>query len=111
MVSRAIQLEGASSGAQTDPDLSCAAANSWGTSVGSGAISLTRACVIGGLMDWLGAVTLGSGACSYLVQAASVADHCVQARVFAVFAAQTAIHQHTAGVSPASLRVAGRCGV
>lgn len=36
-------------------------ANSWGTSVGSGAIPLRWACIIGGLMEWLGAVTLGYG--------------------------------------------------
>lgn len=38
------------------------AANSWGTSVGSGAVTLTQAVVTGGLMDWLGATLLGSGA-------------------------------------------------
>lgn len=38
------------------------AANSWGTSVGSGAISLRNAVVLGGLMDWLGAATIGAGA-------------------------------------------------
>ena len=37
------------------------AANSWGTSVGSGAISLRWAVVLGGLMDWLGASALGAG--------------------------------------------------
>ena len=37
------------------------AANSWGTSVGSGAVTLTQAVVTGGLMDWLGATLLGSG--------------------------------------------------
>jgi len=36
-------------------------ANAWGTSVGSGAISLRAATVIAGLADWLGAITLGSG--------------------------------------------------
>ena len=39
----------------------------WGTSVGSGAIKLSRAVLIGGLMDWLGATLLGSGMCSELV--------------------------------------------
>lgn len=37
------------------------AANSWGTSVGSGAISLRWAVILGGLMDWLGASALGAG--------------------------------------------------
>ena len=36
-------------------------ANSWGTSVGSGAIGLRRALLIGGAMELLGAVTLGYG--------------------------------------------------
>jgi sodium-dependent phosphate transporter len=35
------------------------AANNWGTSVGSGAVSLRWALLIGGLMDWLGATMLG----------------------------------------------------
>jgi hypothetical protein len=33
-----------------------------GTSVGSGAVPLRYAVIVGGLMDWLGAVTLGAGA-------------------------------------------------
>eukprot|EP00892_Ulva_mutabilis_P005026 jgi/Ulvmu1/2896/UM146_0038.1 len=37
------------------------AANSWGTSVGSGAVTLTQAVMTGGIMDWLGATLLGSG--------------------------------------------------
>jgi solute carrier family 20 (sodium-dependent phosphate transporter) len=37
------------------------AANSWGTSVGSGAVSLKHAVIVGGLMDWLGAIMLGAG--------------------------------------------------
>lgn len=37
------------------------AANSWGTSVGSGAISLRAAVMTGALMEFLGAVTLGYG--------------------------------------------------
>ena len=37
------------------------AANAWGTCVGSGAIPLLQAVVLGGLMDWLGATTLGAG--------------------------------------------------
>lgn len=36
-------------------------ANSWGTSVGSGAIGLRRALLIGGAMEFFGAVTLGYG--------------------------------------------------
>ena len=53
------------------------AANSWGTSVGSGAVQLKWAVIVGGLMDWLGAATLGAGArdkmdlsnheCSYIL--------------------------------------------
>ena len=38
------------------------AANSWGTSVGSGAVQLKWAVIVGGLMDWLGAATLGADA-------------------------------------------------
>lgn len=37
------------------------AANNWGTSVGSGAVPLRWVLLIGGLMDWLGAATLGHG--------------------------------------------------
>jgi len=37
------------------------AANSWGTSVGSEAIPLKYAVVVGGLFEWLGATTLGYG--------------------------------------------------
>jgi solute carrier family 20 (sodium-dependent phosphate transporter) len=36
-------------------------ANSWGTSVGSGAISLRNAVLIGAVMEFIGAVTLGHG--------------------------------------------------
>ena len=36
-------------------------ANSWGTSVGAGAISVVGACIIGGAMEWIGAITLGFG--------------------------------------------------
>lgn len=43
------------------------AANSWGTSVGSGAVTLTQAVVTGGLMDWLGATLLGSGAAAHML--------------------------------------------
>lgn len=39
-------------------------ANSWGTAVGSGALPLLPAVVIGGAMDWLGAVLLGYGVSS-----------------------------------------------
>jgi sodium-dependent phosphate transporter len=37
------------------------AANSWGTSVGSGAISLRWGCFVGGIMEWAGAVAVGYG--------------------------------------------------
>ena len=37
------------------------AANSWGTSVASGAISVRSACWAGSLLEWLGAVALGGG--------------------------------------------------
>lgn len=37
------------------------AANSWGTSVGSGAITVTQAVILGGIMEWLGALGLGYG--------------------------------------------------
>ena len=37
------------------------AANSWGTSVGSGAVSVTAAVLLGGVCEWLGAVGLGYG--------------------------------------------------
>jgi sodium-dependent phosphate transporter len=36
-------------------------ANSWGTSVGSKAISCTKACLLGGIFELLGAVALGAG--------------------------------------------------
>lgn len=36
-------------------------ANSWGTSVGSGAISLRSAVIVAAIMEFLGAVTLGHG--------------------------------------------------
>lgn len=36
-------------------------ANSWGTSVGSGAISLRTACMLGGICEFLGATFLGAG--------------------------------------------------
>lgn len=39
-------------------------ANSWGTTVGSKALNVRTACLIGGLADWLGAVTLGYGVSS-----------------------------------------------
>lgn len=35
-------------------------ANSWGTTVGSGAISLRQAMLVGGFMEILGAITLGT---------------------------------------------------
>eukprot|EP00884_Botryococcus_braunii_P014488 jgi/Botrbrau1/2303/Bobra.101_2s0124.1 len=37
------------------------AANSWGTTVGSGALPLFWACIIGGFMEWAGATALGYG--------------------------------------------------
>ena len=43
-------------------------ANSWATSVGSGAISLGRACVIAGGMNWLGAISLGYGVSSKITK-------------------------------------------
>jgi len=39
-------------------------ANAWGTSVGSKAISVKYACIIAGLMNWAGAVSLGYGVSS-----------------------------------------------
>jgi sodium-dependent phosphate transporter len=36
-------------------------ANAWGTSVGSGAISLKKAVLVAALTDFLGAITLGYG--------------------------------------------------
>eukprot|EP00933_Yihiella_yeosuensis_P024562 TRINITY_DN19047_c0_g1_i1.p1 TRINITY_DN19047_c0_g1~~TRINITY_DN19047_c0_g1_i1.p1 ORF type:complete len:580 (+),score=82.71 TRINITY_DN19047_c0_g1_i1:64-1803(+) len=36
-------------------------ANAWGTSVGSGAISLRKACLLGGFSEFLGATLLGAG--------------------------------------------------
>jgi hypothetical protein len=41
------------------------AANNWGTSVGSGAVPLRWALLIGGLMDWLGASLLGHSTLSF----------------------------------------------
>lgn len=43
-------------------------ANAWGTSVGSGALRLRTACLIAGLMDWLGAITLGYGVSSKITK-------------------------------------------
>merc|ERR1719204_1646084 len=37
------------------------AANSWGTSVGFGAIGVTKAVLLCGFFEWLGATTLGYG--------------------------------------------------
>ena len=37
------------------------AANSWGTTVGSGALGLRQALLLGGLFEWMGAATLGYG--------------------------------------------------
>jgi len=50
-------------------------ANSWGTSVGSGAISLRKACLLGGLAEFLGATFLGAGVSSTIQKGvASVLD-------------------------------------
>mmetsp|Transcript_4877 Transcript_4877/g.10218 ORF Transcript_4877/g.10218 Transcript_4877/m.10218 type:complete len:543 (+) Transcript_4877:19-1647(+) len=49
-------------------------ANAWGTSVGSGAIKLRTACIIAGLCDWLGAVTLGYGVSSKITKGVSEVD-------------------------------------
>jgi len=43
-------------------------ANSWATSVGSGAIDLKWACLTAGVMNWLGAVALGYGVSSKITK-------------------------------------------
>lgn len=48
------------------------AANSWGTSVGSGAVPLKWALIVGGVMDALGAITLGAGASAPRASGASI---------------------------------------
>jgi len=47
------------------------AANSWGTSVGSRAISLKRAVILCGLFEFVGAVTLGAGVSSTIQKGVS----------------------------------------
>jgi len=50
------------------------AANSWATSVGSKAVSLTKAVVLCGFFEWLGATTLGSGVSSTIQKGVSSVD-------------------------------------
>ena len=50
------------------------AANSWGTSVGSGAIPLRWGCLIGGLMEWAGAVSIGYGVAKTIKGTAKIDD-------------------------------------
>ncbi|XRB18001.1 phosphate transporter [Pseudoscourfieldia marina] len=52
------------------------AANSWATSVGSGAIPLVAATLVGGLMEFLGAVALGYGVAKSIKGVAKVGDTC-----------------------------------
>jgi len=47
------------------------AANAWASSVGSGAISLRTAVIMGGIAEWLGAVTLGYGVSSKIQKGVS----------------------------------------
>jgi len=50
------------------------AANSWGTSVGSNAISMRNAVVLGGIFEWIGAVTMGYGVSSTIMTGISPID-------------------------------------
>ncbi|QDZ21858.1 phosphate transporter [Chloropicon primus] len=50
------------------------AANSWGTSVGSGAISLRWGCFVGGIMEWAGAVAVGYGVAKTIKGTAKIGD-------------------------------------
>jgi len=50
------------------------AANSWGTSVGSNAISMRNAVIIGGIFEWIGAVTMGYGVSSTIMTGISPID-------------------------------------
>mmetsp|Transcript_6232 Transcript_6232/g.9566 ORF Transcript_6232/g.9566 Transcript_6232/m.9566 type:complete len:137 (+) Transcript_6232:143-553(+) len=50
------------------------ASNSWGTTVGSGALSLRRAVILGGACEWLGAVTLGAGVAKTIKGTSSIQD-------------------------------------
>ena len=47
------------------------ASNSWGTSIGAGAISMKRGLLIGGIFEWLGATLLGTGVSDKLQQGVS----------------------------------------
>merc|ERR1719474_2120573 len=51
------------------------AANSWATSVGSNAISLTKAAILCGFFEWLGATCLGSGVSSTIQKGVSSVDN------------------------------------
>jgi len=51
------------------------AANSWATCVGSKAISLTRAAILCGFFEWLGATCLGSGVSSTIQKGVSSVDN------------------------------------
>lgn len=50
------------------------AANSWGTSVGSGAISLRWGCFVGGIMEWAGALAIGYGVAKTIKGIADIED-------------------------------------
>jgi len=50
------------------------AANSWATCVGSNAISLTKAAILCGFFEWLGATCLGSGVSSTIQKGVSSVD-------------------------------------
>eukprot|EP00216_Chloropicon_sp_CCMP2111_P001056 CAMPEP_0198235912 /NCGR_PEP_ID=MMETSP1446-20131203/1797_1 /TAXON_ID=1461542 ORGANISM="Unidentified sp, Strain CCMP2111" /NCGR_SAMPLE_ID=MMETSP1446 /ASSEMBLY_ACC=CAM_ASM_001112 /LENGTH=604 /DNA_ID=CAMNT_0043917357 /DNA_START=65 /DNA_END=1879 /DNA_ORIENTATION=- len=50
------------------------AANSWGTSVGSGAIPLRWGCFVGGIMEWAGAVSIGYGVAKTIKGTANIAS-------------------------------------
>lgn len=49
------------------------AANSWATSIGSRAIAIKPACIVAGIMNFLGAVTLGYGVSSKITKGVSSA--------------------------------------
>jgi len=51
------------------------AANSWATCVGSNAISLTKAAILCGFFEWLGATCLGSGVSSTIQKGVSTVDN------------------------------------
>lgn len=50
------------------------AANAWSTTVGSGAIKLEYAVILGGCFEWIGAVTLGYGVSSTISKGVSKID-------------------------------------